>query len=800
MRTTVCVATKNRTDMLHQLLWSLIRQQYPAWDLLIVDDSDEPVPWDRIGVYPRLFSEMKRTGHDVRIAAGPRVNRIGAAFQVGLTASALANQLFLRVDDDAWLEPDYLARLVSVMEDPDVGACGGLFLHPGGELETLSPGDVRYRHTAVEHLSDRVNIQWFRHDSDEPIPVEHLTANILFNRKWLERIGGFEAHLYSQHRDETQVSWRLHVEGARLLVNPRAIAWHLRSVNGGARGHHPDVYLNDHRTFMAQRRTMLPGIHLHLGHAIGDGLMATPMLHVLRRMNPDRNIAVSAPWATEVLTGNPAVDELASNPLDAQRTVRLDQSVYGWASAHGWKGHLAEAYCRMFNLPAPEDLTPRLYLDDLVAAGILPVGQEDYHQSLPRIPDRGPGQARSGDDGATVHRKDGGASHRQDAGATKKYVVIAPWSTAKTFDFYGPSGNKNWFADRWAEIVARVQSYHLDDSQTDAVGAHGRAPANDGHDTSLTNMQTDWRGRPSLQQRTGPAVGTDCRAPASDRQSLPRPRSGDACPTKTKMVGAGVTAGPPPKNRRQPEDAGIERAHLNGRPGTAAPTVTVPHPTIFPTMVIQIRRSEDEPVIDGVDDVWTGRPLREVFQLIKNAALVISVDTMAHHAAAALGVPSVVLWGRSKPEHFGYRKDFIVNIEGKCPGLLIERKMVGAAVSGGPTPTMGGRPVGATVPGRPFANDGPTNKDGGAETPHPTVQVVKVRQDRPCINGDQWAMDQQVCPIEGHPCMAGITVDQVWEAVKQLTTDCTDFRRDEHNLRQSAESAVNLSTDKEVAR
>lgn len=649
-RITVCVATKNRTDMLHQLLWSLIRQQYPAWDLLIVDDSDEPVPWDRVGVYPRLFSEMTRTGHSVRIAAGPRVNRIGAAFQVGFAASDPASPLFFRVDDDAWLEPDYLARLSAIMGDPDIGACGGLFLHPGGEVETFGEEDARYRHGAVEHLSDAVNIQWFLHEIDRLIPVEHLTANILFSRKWLERIGGFEAHLYQQHRDETQASWRLHVEGARLVVDPRAVAWHLRGVNGGARGHHPDVYLNDHRTFMAQRRTMKAGIHVHLGHALGDGLMATPMLSVLAWMNPGRNIAVCAPWAADVLTGNPAIDEIADNPLDAQRTVRLDQSVYGWASAHGWKGHLAEAYCRMFNLPLPKDLSPRLYLHD---------GTADV-----------PGCA---------HGESGQPGSAQDSPAgvfapNCPYVCIAPWSTAKTFDFFGPSGNKNWMADRWAELVALIHSHR---AAADAGG-------------------------------NGPSPG------------LP---------------------------------------------------------------VVQIRGSEDEPGIDGVDTIWTGRPVREVFSLIKNAAVVISVDTFAHHAAAAFGVPSVVLWGRSKPEHFGYRKPFIVNIRGECPGMPVESRIPA---------TNPGMVVEPGLSVGPSSDHEPSRSGLGEPLQGPVAaptESVRVMQDRPCINGDQWAMDMRRCPIEGHPCMTGITVEMVWAAVKELIDpQITQIDADSF-LRESAQSA-----------
>jgi ADP-heptose:LPS heptosyltransferase len=565
MRITACVATRNRTDMLHQLLWSLIRQEYRDWDLVIVDDSDVPVQWNAVGVYPRLFREITRTSHDLRIVPGPRVRRIGAAYQVGFRSAREENPLFFRVDDDAWLEPDYFAKLLELMKDPLVGACGGLFLHPGHEIECLEPDDARYCHAAIDRLSDHVNIQWHRHKRQEPIPVEHLTANILFSSEWLRKIGGFEPNLYRQHRDETQAGWRLHVEGARLFVHPSAVAWHLRGVQGGARDNAADVYVNDHRTFMAQRKTMKPGIHVSLGHAIGDGFMATPMIRAMKKANPKRNLAVSAPWAKAVLSGNTDVDAVAEHPLDAQRTLRLEQSVYGWASANRWHGHLAEAYCRMFDLPVPQDVTPRFFWD-----GDRPVPTE--------IECRQP------------------------------YIVIAPWSTAKTFDFYQDSGNKNWSIDRWPAVIA-------------------------------------W-------------------------------------------------------------------AHRNG------------------FHVVQIRASEQEPLVDGVDVDFCGRQLREAFACIEGASLLVSVDTMAHHAAAAFQVPSVVLWGRSKPVHFGYRQPHIVNIQGDCPGL--------------PVACMG------------------NSRDKYGEA------VAGALQERPCIHGDQWAMDQEVCPIPGHPCMAGITAEMVVEAMNRL--------------------------------
>jgi ADP-heptose:LPS heptosyltransferase len=448
-----------------------------------------------------------------------------------------------------------------------VAACGGLFLHPGDEIQTLTAGDPRYRHAGIDGLSDRVNIQWFRHESAEIIPVEHLTANILFNREWLERVGGFETGLYRVHRDETQATWRLFVEGATLYVEPKAVAWHLRGTTGGARGHPPEVYLEDHRRFMAQRKTMKPGIHIGLGHGIGDGFMATPMLSAMRRMNPGRAIAVYAPWARDVLAGNPDVDEIATHPLDAQRTIRLEQSVYAWASANRFQGHLAEAYCRMFDLPLPDDMAPRLFLEGAPRQSALP-------ESL--------------------------VGHR--------YVAIAPWSSAKTYDLYQPSSTKNWPMNRWSSVL-------------------------------------DWAGQRGLK-------------------------------------------------------------------------------------VVQLRGSPEEPLVPGVDVDLCGRPLSEVFSCIEQARLLVSVDTMAHHAAAASGVPSVVLWGRSRWQNFGYEKDSIMNLQGECPGVAVHVPRRGNGDS-------------RSVP-------------------------ESVHQDRPCINGDQWAMDRTTCPIEGHPCMSSITEEMVIDAMERL--------------------------------
>jgi hypothetical protein len=59
-------------------------------------------------------------------------------------------------------------------------------------------------------------------------------------------------------------------------------------------------------------------------------------------------------------------------------------------------------------------------------------------------------------------------------------------------------------------------------------------------------------------------------------------------------------------------------------------------------------------VLDGVEYVYTPS-FREALVMVENAALVVTTDGALHHAAAAMGVPAVVIWGGLiSPQILGY--------------------------------------------------------------------------------------------------------------------------------------------------
>ena len=499
-RVTICIATKNRRQVLHQVLWSLRNQVYQWFDVVIVDDGDgdfNEQSWTEDSFYGPLIKELQHQ-HKVKIISSPKSDKIGAVYQAGLlwAIKEWNNPLFLRCDDDVWLDPNYLEKLVKVFDDPKVGAAGGLMLNPGSDIQTIEAGDEKYQEWGkIDNVATVPNLQWFRHEDVTPFAVEHLHSMQMLTTKALKIIGGFDTALFSNFREETHLSWRVALEGYKCTVVPEAEAWHLKAPDGGVRTG-SNTWVDDCRKFSLVKKTLSPGIHMSWTHAPGDVIMLTPMLKELRKKYPDRNITLYHPSAKEILEDNPNIDAIGKNAFDVQRTNRTEESVYGWAARNNWTRHLANAYCRIMGVSEVEDPMPELF-------GIEP--HPDF----------------------------------------ENYIVIAPHSNAKLYDFSDFSKTKWWDKNKWEELVEYLkETYQCD--------------------------------------------------------------------------------------------------------------------------VIQLSGEEVPEIIEGA---WliNDKSLRDAFRVIAGAKCLVSIDTMAQHAAVALGVPTVVMWGRTSPSNYGYQKDNIVNLYRDCP-------------------------------------------------------------------------------------------------------------------------------------
>ena len=409
-RITVCIATHNRQDVVHQLLWSLRNQTYQEWDLCLVDDSDDKdfnqENWTKHSLYQKIINEIQFQGHRIRIIPGPHTFHVGHVYQVGwLNTREWKNPLFYRAEDDSWLAPDYFEKVAGLFNDPVVGAAAGLMLFAGSKPNTYEVDDERYKYGNIQNLADDNNVQWNLHKRTKPFPVEHINSAMMLTDAALDRIGGFEATLLNFHREDTHLSWRVHLEGMKVLIHPGAIAYHFRAGTGGARAvKDQSKWLDDLRRWSLVRKSLKPGIHVNLTHAIGDLILATPAFEQMRIKHQDRDLVVHHPYVEAAFLGNPNIDELAKGPFDAQRTCRIEKSIYSWMADNKWDGHIAEAYCHMLEVPTAPSTRPQLF-------GIVPME------------------------------------------SSKPYAVITPQSNAKLYDFSDISRAKYWANDRWQGLI-----------------------------------------------------------------------------------------------------------------------------------------------------------------------------------------------------------------------------------------------------------------------------------------------------------------------------------------------------------
>lgn len=113
----VVIATRNRPDMLEDCLRSLALQTLPALEILIVDASDNEAS---LAVCEQNSAALGSSLRHTRAAV------MGTSPQRNQGAQAASGDLLVFVDDDAVLEPDFLAALCDAFEADQAGTLGGV--------------------------------------------------------------------------------------------------------------------------------------------------------------------------------------------------------------------------------------------------------------------------------------------------------------------------------------------------------------------------------------------------------------------------------------------------------------------------------------------------------------------------------------------------------------------------------------------------------------------------------------------------------------------------------------------------
>ena len=214
-KVSVIIPSFNGLELLKMSIPALLRTHYPNLEIIAVDNGSSDNSAALISkLYPGVLA----------ICIAPNIG-ITNAYSVGISASHGSLLSFL--NNDMEVHPDWLLPLVLAIEDNEcLAACDSKYLqyyerdkfeHTGGAGRFSD----KYGNT-VSRGSGEIDKGQFN------IQQEVFYSLALFRKDLILKVGGFDKSFFGYY-EETDLCWRLHRLGYKMLYVPESVIYHMGS-------------------------------------------------------------------------------------------------------------------------------------------------------------------------------------------------------------------------------------------------------------------------------------------------------------------------------------------------------------------------------------------------------------------------------------------------------------------------------------------------------------------------------------------------------------------------------------------
>lgn len=231
MSLTVSVTTRGRYySTLSLCLTSILTQSLLPNEIILVDDNEKKEFYN-IQIYKDILKIIKNKNIKFSYYYGSSKGQVYAQ-QIAL--ENCKTEYLYKMDDDNILEYNTLEILYNTIKNnPDIGAVSGLILNNSDINRELKYKSNIYN--KIEDLYTEFNIQMCGKQDDNIKKVEHIYSNFLFKVNIADKYSlDFSP---SGHREDTVFTYEIYLKGYDLLINPKAIIWHIINSEGGNRIH-----------------------------------------------------------------------------------------------------------------------------------------------------------------------------------------------------------------------------------------------------------------------------------------------------------------------------------------------------------------------------------------------------------------------------------------------------------------------------------------------------------------------------------------------------------------------------------
>ena len=255
----VTVVTYNSGRFIRRCLQSVLDQAYPALEAIIVDNASTDGTCDIL----ERFEDRCTVVYNQR--------NIGFAAAQNQAIDLSSGEWVLALNPDVLLLSDFVQRLLEGASlDPLAGTVCGKLLLADASFDLEGPqrlDSVGMYFTPMLRHKDRGCMEPCNgHYSRAEYVFGATAAAALYRRAMIEDVsidGEFFDSEFFTYREDADVAWRAQLLGWRCVFDPRAVAYHVRSLRPGMRSQLPPE-INMHSVknrFLMRIKNITPGLY-----------------------------------------------------------------------------------------------------------------------------------------------------------------------------------------------------------------------------------------------------------------------------------------------------------------------------------------------------------------------------------------------------------------------------------------------------------------------------------------------------------------------------------------------------------
>lgn len=213
----VIIPTYNRDEPLRKTLKSLFAQNYPDFEIIVIDQSDKE--------FPKKEEFLRRWATKIRYF---KLEEKSIPKAINLGVEKARGEIVFLTDDDILADKNLLKEHIARYNNAQVSGVQGRVVTPGQKEEPnfLGVGRISPWGTVAGGFSSKI-----------PQEVKNVIGcNVSFRKEIFKKVGGVEENFVGNAlRWETDLALRVIRAGGKIVFEPKAEIIHLRAKSGGCR-------------------------------------------------------------------------------------------------------------------------------------------------------------------------------------------------------------------------------------------------------------------------------------------------------------------------------------------------------------------------------------------------------------------------------------------------------------------------------------------------------------------------------------------------------------------------------------